>query len=868
LAGSKNHTETPLMKQYYRIKGEHPDALLLFRVGDFYETFGEDAIKAAHILGITLTKRANGQASHIELAGFPYHSLEVYLPRLINAGQRVAICEQLEDPKKTKTIVQRGITELVTPGTSLNDKVLQQDKNNFLAALHLGEERGGIALLDLSTGEFLTAEGDIGYLNKIVQSFNPSEVLYAKSKSSFFEEKFSDKYYSFTLDEWLFSYDYAYNKLLQHFKTINLKGFGIEENLDSIIASGVILHYLEENKHHRLAHINRISRIDSDRYVWLDRFSIRNLELLESTHPEGKTLFEILNHTKSPLGARLLRKWIALPLREKTAIEERQEVTTYFYNNPEEAEEIQGQLSHIGDLERLITRISLQRTNPRELLHLHRALACVGEIKRICILSDNNTLRQLADKLNPCASIQQRIGETIHEDPPLQLHKGNAIKKGVSPELDEWRMLSHSGKDYLLKIQKEETERTGISSLKIGYNNVFGYYLEVTHTHKDKVPAEWVRKQTLVNAERYITDELKNYEEKILQAEERIQELEKAIFDKLLYEIADFTVTIQQNANLLARLDCLLSFAQAARQNRYVKPEINNTLILDIKEGRHPVIEKNLPLGEEYIPNDIYLDNDTQQIIILTGPNMSGKSAILRQTALIVLLAQIGAYVPATTANIGLVDKIFTRVGASDNLSIGESTFMVEMTEAANILNNLSERSLIVLDEIGRGTSTYDGISIAWAITEYIHSHSSRPKTLFATHYHELNEVSASHPRVANFHVSVKEMQDKIIFLRKLIPGGSEHSFGIHVAQLAGVPSGVVSRATQILAELEAQRAGSENGHTKVHIEPQLQLSMFQFDDTIASRVKEELQKVDINTITPVEALMKLNQLKSLVKKV
>jgi DNA mismatch repair protein MutS len=868
LAGSKNHTETPLMKQYYRIKGEHPDALLLFRVGDFYETFADDAIKAAHILGITLTKRANGQASHIELAGFPYHSLEVYLPRLINAGQRVAICEQLEDPKKTKTIVQRGITELVTPGTSLNDKVLQQDKNNFLAAVHIGDEKGGIALLDLSTGEFLTAEGDIGYLNKIIQSFNPSEVLFAKSKSSFFEEKFSDKYYSFTLDDWLFTYDYAYNKLLHHFKTLNLKGFGIEENEDSIIASGVILHYLEENKHHRLAHISRISRIDSDKYVWLDRFSIRNLELLEPTHPGGKTLFEILNFTKSPLGARLLRKWIALPLREKTAIEERQEVTSYFYDNSEEAEEIQGQLSHIGDLERLITRISLQRTNPRELLHLQRALACIGEIKRICILADNNVLRQLADKLNPCASIQQRIGETIHEDPPLQLQKGNAIKKGVSPELDEWRLLSHSGKDYLLKIQREEIERTGISSLKIGYNNVFGYYLEVTHTHKDKVPSEWIRKQTLVNAERYITDELKNYEEKILQAEERIQELEKAIFDKLLYEIADFTVTIQENANLLARLDCLLSFAQAARQNRYVKPEINNSLIIDIKEGRHPVIEKNLPLGEEYIPNDIYLDNDTQQIIILTGPNMSGKSAILRQTALIVLLAQIGSYVPATTANIGLVDKIFTRVGASDNLSIGESTFMVEMTEAANILNNLSERSLIVLDEIGRGTSTYDGISIAWAITEYIHSHASRPKTLFATHYHELNEVSASHPRVANFHVSVKEMQDKIIFLRKLIPGGSEHSFGIHVAQLAGVPTGVVSRATQILAELEAQRSGSESGHAKVHIEPQLQLSMFQFDDTIASRVKEELQKVDINTITPVEALMKLNHLKSLVKKV
>jgi DNA mismatch repair protein MutS len=867
LAASKNHTETPLMKQYYRIKGEHPDALLLFRVGDFYETFGEDAIKAAHILGITLTKRANGSASHIELAGFPYHSLEVYLPRLINAGQRVAICEQLEDPKKTKTIVQRGITELVTPGTSLNDKVLQQDKNNFLAAVHFSEDRGGIALLDLSTGEFLTAEGDISYLNKIVQSFSPSEVLFSKSRSSFFEEHFSDKYYSFMLDDWLFTYDYAYNKLLHHFKTLNLKGFGIEENQESIIASGVILHYLEENKHHRLAHISRISRIDSDKYVWLDRFSIRNLELLEPTHPEGKTLFEILNFTRSPLGARLLRKWIALPLREKTAIDERQEVTSYFYENQEEADEIQGQLSHIGDLERLITRISLQRTNPRELLHLQRALACIGEIKRICILADNNVLRQLADKLNPCASIQARIGETIHEDPPLQLQKGNAIKKGVSSELDEWRELSHSGKDYLLKIQREEIERTGISSLKIGYNNVFGYYLEVTHTHKDKVPSEWVRKQTLVNAERYITEELKNYEEKILQAEERIQELEKTIFDKLLYEIADFTIIIQQNANLLSRLDCLLAFAQAARQNRYVKPEINNSLIIDIKEGRHPVIEKNLPLGEEYIPNDIYLDNDTQQIIILTGPNMSGKSAILRQTALIVLLAQIGSFVPASKANIGLVDKIFTRVGASDNLSIGESTFMVEMTEAANILNNLSERSLIVLDEIGRGTSTYDGISIAWAITEYLHTHQSRPKTLFATHYHELNEVSASHPRIANFHVSVKEMQDKIIFLRKLIPGGSEHSFGIHVAQLAGVPGGVVSRATQILAELEAQRSSSENGHAKVNIQPQLQLSMFQFDDSIATRVKEELHKVDINTITPVEALMKLNHLKSLLKK-
>jgi DNA mismatch repair protein MutS len=863
----KNHTETPLMKQYYKIKHEHPDALLLFRVGDFYETFGEDAQKASSILGITLTKRANGSASHIALAGFPYHSLDIYLPKLISAGQRVAICEQLEDPKLTKTIVQRGITELITPGTSISDKVLDHTKNNYLAALHFGKEKMGIALLDLSTGEFFAAEGETSYINKILQSLSPSEVLYAKPRSKDFENAFADKYYTFQLEEWLFDKDYAYDKLIAHFKTHSLKGFGIEEMESGIIAAGVILHYLNENKYSQLAHIGRISKLEQDHFLWLDRFTIKNLELLEPTHPQGTALADILNFTRSPMGARMLKKWIVLPLRELKPIRERLEATEYLFNNESLSHKLQQQLSHIGDLERLITKISLQRANPREVVYIRRALQCIAEIKGLCDSVNNQSIRQLSDKLNPCHSIYERINQTLDEDPPVNILKGGVIKKGVSAELDEWRTLSHSGKDYLLKIQKEEVEKTGISSLKIGYNNVFGYYLEVTHTHKEKVPARWIRKQTLVNAERYITEELKEYEEKILQAEDKILELEKKLFEELVFEICDFTTIIQQNAILTAQLDCLLSLAEAARKNDYVKPDLDESLVLEIKKGRHPVIERNLPLGESYIPNDISLDNENQQIIILTGPNMSGKSAILRQTALIVLMAQIGSFVPAASAHIGLIDKIFTRVGASDNLSIGESTFMVEMTETANILNNVSERSLIVLDEIGRGTSTYDGISIAWAITEYLHNHPLKPKTLFATHYHELNETGANNSRISNYHVSVKEINGKVIFLRKMVPGGSEHSFGIHVAQMAGIPAEVVHRANQILLQLESERKNIDEGVKIRSAVPTFQLQLFDQTDTIAVRLKEELQKVDINTITPVEALMKINQLKTFLKK-
>lgn len=874
------YKETPLMKQYYQIKADHPDALLLFRVGDFYETFGEDAIKSSNILGITLTKRANGSASHVELAGFPYHSLDTYLPKLVAAGQRVAICEQLEDPKKTKTIVKRGITELITPGTSLNEKLLEHDKNNYLSALHFGKDKAGIALLDLSTGEFFISEGNNSHINKLIQSLNPSEVLFSKAKNKDFEEVFGDKFYTFQLDDWLFTREYGYDKLTQHFRTQTLKGFGIEDYDPGIVAAGVILHYLSENKHSKLEHINKISRLELDRYLWLDRFTIRNLELIEPSHNAGTALADILSLTRSPMGSRLLKKWIVLPLRDLKPIQERQKVTEYFFENPELATELHNDVSQIGDLERLITKISLQRTNPREVVQLKKSLFYITEIKNLLSQIENPVLEQMSEQLNACGIIQEKIQALIEDEPPVQLQKGGVIKAGISKELDEWRDIAYSGKDYLLRMQQKEIDLTGISSLKIGYNNVFGYYLEVTNSHKNKVPDRWIRKQTLVNAERYITEELKEYEEKILKAESQIQEIEKELFENLLHEISDFTVLIQQNANVIARLDCLLSFARVARLNNYVKPEINNSLTLEIKEGRHPVIEKNLPVGEAYIPNDVLLDNDTQQIIILTGPNMSGKSAILRQTALIVLMAQIGSFVPAASATIGLVDKIFTRVGASDNLSAGESTFMVEMTEAANILNNLSQRSLIVLDEIGRGTSTYDGISIAWAITEFLHNYNAQPKTLFATHYHELNEIAGSHPRISNYHVSVKEVQNKVIFLRKMVPGGSEHSFGIHVAQMAGIPPQVVSRAGQILTQLESNRndisgEAEKGGKTNVlatavqHIQPTMQLRMFaQDNDTVADRLKEELQKVDINTLTPVEALLKLNQLKNLLKKV
>jgi DNA mismatch repair protein MutS len=865
-----NTKETPLMQQFYKIKDQHPDALLLFRVGDFYETFGEDAVKASGILGITLTKRANGSASHIALAGFPYHSLDVYLPKLISAGQRVAICEQLEDPKKTKTIVQRGVTELITPGTSLSDKVLEHNKNNYLAAIHFGVEKAGVAFLDLSTGEFFLAEGDISHIQKVLQSLAPSELLYSKAKAKEFEGLFKDNFYTFQVDDWLFARDYAYEKLLRHFNTHNLKGFGVEEMNEGIISGGVILHYLAENKHSRLQHISRISRLEASNYVWLDKFTVRNLELLEPVHGEGTSLLDVINYTRSPMGGRMLKKWLVLPLRELKPIKERQSGTEYFFSHIDIAGQIHQEISLAGDMERLISRISLQKANPREVVQLKRSLAAVAEVKTICE-SEGTSLAHYADKMNTCKNIYDRIDETITEEPPLSLQKGAVIKSGISKELDEWREIAYSGKDYLLKIQRKEAERTGISSLKISYNNVFGYYLEVTHTHKDKVPEDWIRKQTLVNAERYITEELKQYEEKILQAEGRILELEKALYDNLLAEISDYTVLIQQNANVLGQLDCLLSLAKVARLNNYVKPEIDDSLVLDIKDGRHPVIEKNLPVGEAYIPNDILLENDSQQVIILTGPNMSGKSAILRQTALITLMAQMGGFVPASEARIGIVDKIFTRVGASDNLSVGESTFMVEMTETANILNNISSRSLIVLDEIGRGTSTYDGISIAWAITEYLNSHPCKPKTLFATHYHELNEIAKNHQGISNFHVSVKELHNKVIFLRKLVAGGSEHSFGIHVAKMAGIPKEVVIRADEILAELEHERAdlGPEL-KAKKSSRPQtsqLQLRMFESEDPILDKLKMELKAIDINTFTPVEALLKLSYFKGLFER-
>jgi DNA mismatch repair protein MutS len=854
------------MKQYFSIKAQHPDALLLFRVGDFYETFSEDAIKTAGILGITLTKRANGSASHIELAGFPHHSLEVYLPRLIAADQRVAICEQLEDPKLTKTIVQRGITELVTPGTSLNEKVLDHNKNNFLASVFFGKEKKGIALLDLSTGEFLTAEGPNTFISKILQSFQPSEILVSKSTLRLFEEEFGDQFYTFQLEDWLFTREYTYEKLLSHFKTQNLKGFGIEEMPEAITAAGIILHYLNENKHSKLEHIARISKIDQEKYLWLDRFTIRNLELLEPVQQGGVALVNILNKTRSPMGSRLIRKWIVLPLREIKPIRERLDITEFLVNNEPLRTSLQLHLSQVGDLERLITRISLQRSNPREISHLQKALHSITDIKVLCENSPNNSLKLIGEQLNNCRALREKIHAIIEEEAPASFNKGNVIKQGYSAELDDWRLLAHSGKDYLLKIQQEEAARTGISSLKIGYNSVFGYYLEVTNVHKEKVPPEWIRKQTLVNAERYITERLKEYEEKILQAEEKIQELEKEFYQELLFEISEYTNVIQQNANLVARLDCLLCFAEVSSLNNYNKPELNDSLQLSIEEGRHPVIEKTLPVSDQYIPNSVFLDNESQQIIILTGPNMSGKSAILRQTALIVLMAQMGCFVPAKSATIGLVDKIFTRVGASDNLSVGESTFMVEMTETANILNNLSQRSLIVLDEIGRGTSTYDGISIAWAITEYLHSHPAKPKTLFATHYHELNETGEKYPSISNYHVSVKEVNGKVIFLRKLQKGGSEHSFGIHVAQMAGIPPEVINRAGELLHHLESKRQSISDGGIE-KADTSMQLRLFTYENTTGDRIMDELQKIDVNSLTPIEALMKINRLKDLIKK-
>ncbi|MEX0966536.1 MAG: DNA mismatch repair protein MutS [Bacteroidia bacterium] len=865
----KDVVETPLMKQYYQIKGKHPDALLLFRVGDFYETFGEDAKKAAEILGIALTKRANGKASHVALAGFPYHSLDTYLPKLIRSGQRVAICEQLEDPKKTKTIVQRGVTDIVTPGTSVDDKMLENKQNNFLAAVHFEEDIMGVALLDLSTGEFLTTEGQKDYIETLLQSFKPSEVVFSKDKQGNFEKQFGNRFYTFVLEDWLFNYDYAREKLISQFKTKNLKGFGIESMKAGIVAAGVALHYLSENKHNQLPHINRIRRLEPEKYVWLDRFTIRNLELLDSYQIDGTPLIKVVDRTLSPMGSRLMKQWLVIPLKELRPILERQNIVEHLFQNSETTEALEQQLNSIGDLERLISKVGMQRINPRELNQVMAALNCIREIKRICTESGNENLMKVAEQMNPCDSVCDKIGSTLQDDPPVNITKGELIRDGISEELDEYRNLTKTGKQYLVDMQQKEIGRTGISSLKIGFNSVFGYYLEVTHKHKDKVPEEWVRKQTLVNSERYITDELKEYEEKILNAEEKILEVETQLYQDLVFYCTDYIQPVQQNANLAARLDCLLAFATVARDNNYVKPEVNTSHIIEIKDGRHPVIEQRLPMDEEYIPNDVYLDNDTQQLIILTGPNMSGKSALLRQTALIVLLAQCGAFVPAKEARIGLVDKIFTRVGASDNLSSGESTFMVEMIESASILNNLSKRSLILLDEIGRGTSTYDGISIAWAITEYLHANHFKPKTLFATHYHELNEISKKLKRVKNFHVSVKEVQDKVIFLRKMLAGGSEHSFGIHVAQMAGMPEAIVKRSKEILVQLESQRESmdSRKKANGKQIQPQVQLSLFEYDDPAALKLKEEFQKIEIDSMTPIEALMKLNYLKSLLGK-
>ncbi|MFC2113717.1 DNA mismatch repair protein MutS [Bacteroidota bacterium] len=855
------------MKQYLSVKAKYPDALLLFRVGDFYETFGEDAIKTSRILGIVLTKRANGSSS-VELAGFPYHSIDTYLPRLVKSGQRVAICEQLEDPKKTKKIVKRGVTELVTPGTTVSEKILDNKENNYLASLHFGEDAIGLALVDLSTGEFLVTEGSLENIENLVNTFNPSEVIYSKSKQEIYKKLFPSSRYTFLLEDWLFSYDFASEKLLAHFRTKTLKGFGIEGFTSGICAAGVVLHYLSENKYEHLKHINQISRLEQEKYIWLDRFSIKNLELVQGIQPGGKSLFEVIDKTQTPMGGRLLRRWIVLPLKEVKSIKERQDIVKHFVNNNRLSEATSDVLSGIGDLERLISKVALKRINPREILHINKALDGVQALKDLFSKEKSKYLEQLASKLNPCHSISDKIKQTIEEDPPVQINKGDLIRRGISEELDELKSLKKSGKDYLIKLRETEIIRTGISSLKIGFNNVFGYYLEVTHAHKEKVPEEWIRKQTLVNAERYITEELKEYEDKILTAEEKIIGIEQGIYQELLEEVAEYIQPIQQNSSLIAFIDCLNSFSKSAVENNFVKPEVDQSFMLDIRDGRHPVIEKSLPEGENYIPNDIFLNNNNQQIIILTGPNMSGKSAILRQTALIVLMAQIGSFVPATSARIGIVDKIFTRVGASDNLAVGESTFMVEMIETASILNNISDRSLIILDEIGRGTSTYDGISIAWAITEFLHANQYKPKTIFATHYHELNEIAPSLKRVKNFNVSVKELKDKIIFLRKLKPGGSEHSFGINVAQLAGVPKSVTNRATEILVELEAQRVSMKNEDGKPSNHPiNIQLKMFDVSDPIYERVKAELEKVDINALTPIEALMKLNQLKILLKK-
>lgn len=866
MAEQKKYAETPLMKQYNQIKMKHPDAILLFRVGDFYETFGEDAIKAAGILGITLTKRANGSASFVELAGFPYHALDTYLPKLVRAGQRVAICEQLEDPKTTKNIVKRGITEMVTPGVSLNDNVLENRENNFLASVHLEKTIAGVAFLDISTGEFLIAEGSFEYVDKLLNSFQPKEVLFERSKQQQFKDLFGDKFYTSKLDDWVYTEENANDKLLKQFKTASLKGFGVQGLQQAIIAAGSVLQYLEITQHDKLQHISNLSRIEEDHYVWLDKFTIRNLELFYSINEGAKTLVDVIDRTISPMGARLLKRWVALPLKEEKSIKERLDVVDFLIHKTDFKELLIEHIKEIGDLERIISKVATGRVNPREVVQLKNALIAIEPIKNACLKSDNEALKKIGDQLNPCKAIRERIERELLPDPPVLLSKGNYICKGVSDDLDEYRKLAFSGKDYLLQIQQREIEKTGITSLKISFNNVFGYYIEVRNTHKDKVPPEWIRKQTLVSAERYITEELKEYEIKILGAEEKALDLEQKLYFDLVSNLEDYISAIQLNASLVARLDCLLSFAIISEANKYTRPEINDSDIIDIKDGRHPVIEQMLPIDESYIANDVYLDTDQQQIIVITGPNMSGKSALLRQTALIVLMAQIGSFVPASEAKIGLVDKIFTRVGASDNISLGESTFMVEMHEAASILNNLSPRSLVLLDEIGRGTSTYDGISIAWAMAEYIHEHpTAKAKTLFATHYHELNEMEKSFKRIKNYNVSIKELNDKVIFLRKLKRGGSEHSFGIHVAQMAGMPKSVVNRANEILKDLEKSEKkdslAKPVGEIAQHREG-FQTTIFQLDDPVLKQIRDEINNLDINNLTPVEALNKLNEIK------
>ncbi len=862
----KTPKETPLMKQYNEIKRKYPDACLLFRVGDFYETFGDDAVRASQILGITLTKRGAGSDSETALAGFPHHSLNTYLPKLVKAGLRVAICDQLEDPKMTKTIVKRGVTELVTPGVALNDEVLHSKSNNFLASVHFGKKILGVSFLDVSTGEFLTSQGNAEYIDKLLQNFSPSEILVPKNNKNQFKETFGEHFHAFFLEDWIYKEDYAFETLTNHFQSNSLKGFGVEELPEGLIASGAILYYLSETQHNKIQHITSIHRIAEDAYVWMDRFTIRNLELYHSTNPNAVTLLDVIDRTLSPMGSRLLKRWLALPLKDADRVKERHNVVAYFKENQEELQKVQYQIKQISDLERLISKVATGKVSPRELIYLCNSLDAIIPIKTIAQESSNPSVKDIGEKLRSCDVLREKIKTNLNPDAPVAINKGNAIATGINEELDELRSIAFSGKEYLEALETRESEKTGIPSLKVSFNNVFGYYIEVRNTHKDKVPAEWIRKQTLVNAERYITEELKEYESKILGAEEKIYKLELELFEQLVLWVSTYIKAVQVNANLVAQLDCLTSFSQLAIENNYIQPTIDESFELEIKNGRHPVIEKQLPIGVPYIANDVFLDNATQQIIMITGPNMSGKSAILRQTALIVLLAQMGSFVPAESVRMGIVDKIFTRVGASDNISMGESTFMVEMNETASILNNISNRSLVLLDEIGRGTSTYDGISIAWAIAEYLHEHPAKPKTLFATHYHELNEMEVIFEGIQNFNVSVKELKDNVLFIRKLVKGGSAHSFGIHVAKMAGMPQTVIQKAQKLLKKLEKDHSSEALAGVKSD-KDEMQLSIFSLDDPLLEEIKDEILNTDINTLTPVEALMKLNEIKRMLTK-